>query len=290
VRLADKVAIITGAGSGIGRATAQLFAREGARVVVAEINAETGAETARRIVAAGGVASAIPTDVTESADIQRMIAFAVETYGALHILMNNACWSRALPAVELAEEDWERTIAACLRSVYLGAKYAIPHMIAAGGGSIINISSVNGLITNPGFSAYSAAKAGVLGLTRNLALDYGRQGIRVNAICPGFIASNERSLARLEADPLERRAMIETQVLDRWGRPEDIASAALFLASDESSFMTGATLVVDGGLTIQSPEALVRPSFRRRWRPGVLVLQEEGEEEGARWPGRSGSP
>jgi NAD(P)-dependent dehydrogenase (short-subunit alcohol dehydrogenase family) len=146
-------------------------------------------------------------------------------------------------------------------------------MIAAGGGSIINTSSVNGLVTNPNFSAYSAAKAGVLGLTRNLALDYGRQGIRVNAICPGFIA-NDRMEERLAGDPAERRAMLETQVLDRYGKPEDIAWAALFLASDESSYMTGATMVVDGGLTIQSPEALVRPSFRRRWRPGVLVLDD----------------
>jgi NAD(P)-dependent dehydrogenase (short-subunit alcohol dehydrogenase family) len=204
-----------------------------------------------------------------------MVAHAVATYGALHVLVNNAAWSRALPAVELPEEDWDHTLAACLKAVYLGAKHAIPHMVEAGGGSIVNISSVNGIITNPHFSAYSAAKAGVLGLTRNLALDYGRQGIRVNAICPGFIASNERSRARLEADPVERRAVSETQPIDRYGRPEDIANAALFLASDEASYMTGATMVVDGGLTIQSPEALVRPSFRRRWRPGEVVFADE---------------
>ena len=276
MRLAGKVAIVTGAGSGIGRATARLFAREGARVVIADVNGESGEETARLIAEAGGVADAIQTDVSVSADIQRMIAFAVEKHGALNVLMNNAARSRALPVTELSEEDWDLTLANCLKSVYLGAKYAIPHMIAAGGGSIVNTSSVNGIVTNPSFSAYSAAKAGVLGLTRNLALDYGRQGIRVNAICPGFIA-NDRMEERLAGDPVERRAMLETQVLDRYGKPEDIAWAALFLASDESSYMTGATMVVDGGLTIQSPEALVRPSFRRRWRPGVLVLDDSDQ-------------
>jgi NAD(P)-dependent dehydrogenase (short-subunit alcohol dehydrogenase family) len=276
VRLAGKVAIVTGAGSGIGRATARLFAREGARVVIADVNGESGEETARLIADAGGVARAIPTDVSLSADIQRLISVTVETYGGINVLMNNAARSRALPVTELSEDDWDMTLANCLKSVYLGSKYAIPHMIAAGVGSIINTSSVNGLVTNPSFSAYSAAKAGVLGLTRNLALDYGRHGIRVNAICPGFIA-NDRMEERLASDPAERRAMLETQVIDRYGKPEDIAWAALFLASDESSYMTGATMVVDGGLTIQSPEALVRPSFRRRWRAGVLVLDDSDQ-------------
>ena len=220
--------------------------REGARVVVADVNGESGEETARLIAEAGGVADAIQTDVSVSADIQRMIAFAVEKHGALNVLMNNAARSQALPVTELSEEDWDLTLANCLKSVYLGAKYAIRTDHATGGGSIVNTSSVNGIVTNPSFSAYSAAKAGVLGLTRNLALDYGRQGIRVNAICPGFIA-NDRMEERLAGDPVERRAMLETQVLDRYGKPEDIAWAALFLASDESSYMTGATMVVDGG-------------------------------------------
>jgi NAD(P)-dependent dehydrogenase (short-subunit alcohol dehydrogenase family) len=274
MRLAEKVAIITGAAAGIGKATARLFAREGARVVVADRNAEGGEATVALIRAAGGEASAIPTDVGRSADIRRMVDVTIERYGRINVLVNNAATARSAPAVELSEEDWELTIAATLTSVYRGAKYAIPHMIAAGGGSIVNISSVNGIFSNPSMSAYSAAKAGVLGLTRNLAIDYGLKGIRVNAICPGFIA-NERAEAALERDPLERWAMTETQVLGRYGKPDDIAWAALFLASDESGYMTGATMVVDGGLSIQSPEALVRPSFRRRWRTGLLRLAEE---------------
>lgn len=274
MRLVDKVAIVTGAGSGIGRATARRFAQEGARVVVADINADTAADTVALIAAAGGQAHAVRADVGAVEDIQAMVAAAVATYGALHVLVNNAAWARPGPATELDEADWDRTLAVCLKSVYLGAKYGIPAMLATGGGAIVNISSVNGLITNPHFTAYSAAKAGILGLTRSLALDYGRQNIRVNAICPGFIASNERGLQRLQADPLELQAVTELQPLDRYGRAEDIANAVLFLASDEASYITGATLVVDGGLTIQSPEAIARPSFRRRWRPGVLVRQE----------------
>jgi NAD(P)-dependent dehydrogenase (short-subunit alcohol dehydrogenase family) len=274
VRLAEKVAIVTGAASGIGRATARIFAQEGARVVVADVRPEPGRETVRQIEAAGGTACFVETDVSVASAVEHMVQVAVQTYGRLDVLMNNAASARVRPATELSEEDWTYTIDSCLKSVYLGAKYAIPEMIKIGKGSIINVASVNGLISNPSFSAYSAAKAGVLGLTRNLAIDYGLKGIRVNAICPGFIA-NDAMEERLQHDPLERWAMTETQVLGRYGRPEDIAWAAVYLASDESSYMTGATLVIDGGLTIQSPEALIRPSFRRRWRKGLLVPKEE---------------
>lgn len=274
MRLAEKVAVVTGSGSGIGRATARLFAREGARVIVAERRVETGEETVALIREAGGEATFVETDVTRTPDTQRMIHAAVETYGKLNVLVNNAAMARSTAILDQTEEDWDLTLDACLKSVYRGAKAAIPEMMKAGGGSIVNISSVNGLVTNPGFTAYSAAKAGVLGLTRSLALDYGHVGIRVNAICPGFIANDAMEI-RLNQDAQERWAMLETQPIGRYGKPEDIGWTCVFLASDESGYVTGSTIVVDGGLTIQSPEALVRPSFRRKWRKGVLVQRDE---------------
>jgi len=274
VRLKDKVAIVTGAASGIGRATARIFAQEGATVVIADRRAEPGHETVRLIEDAGGVACFVEADVSVAAQVKRMVGVAVERYGKLDVLVNNAAWSRAQPVTELSEEDWDATIDNCLKSVYLGARYAIPEMIKVGRGAIVNISSANGIISNPSFSAYSAAKAGILGLTRNLAIDYGLKGIRVNAICPGFIATAARE-EQLAQDPLEKWALTETQVVGRYGTPDDVAWAVVYLASDEAGYVTGATIVVDGGLTIQSPEALVRPSFRRRWRKGVLVLKDE---------------
>lgn len=273
MRLADKVAIITGAGSGIGRATARIFAREGAKVVVAEVRDEPGRETVQLIQTDGGTATFIHTDVTRASEVKQLVETTVEVYGRLDILVNNAAASRSRPVTELSEEDWDYTLDACLKSIYLGAKYAIPAMLRNGRGAIVNVSSVNGLISNPSFSAYSAAKAGVLGLTRNLAIDYGLQGIRVNAICPGFIA-NDLMEERLAEDDLEKWAVTETQPVGRYGKPEDVAWAAVYLASDEAGYVTGATIIVDGGLTIQSPEALVRPSFRRRWRTGVLIPRE----------------
>ena len=203
-----------------------------------------------------------------------MVRHAVDTYGRLDVLVNNAATARLGPVADLSEEDWDRTQDVCLKAVYMGSKYAIPEMIKSGGGAIVNISSVNGIITNPHFAAYSAAKAGMLGLTRSIALDYGLQGIRANVICPGFIA-NERGVQRLATDPQEEWAMSEMQPIGRYGKPEDVAYMALYLASDESGYVTGATFVIDGGLTIQSPEALVRPTFRRRWRKGILVPKDE---------------
>jgi len=275
MRLTDKVAIVTGSASGIGRATARIFAREGAKVVVVtDKRVELGQETVRLIEEAGGTAAFVQTDVGVSADVRRMVEFAVGTFGKLNVLVNNAAGIAFGPVVDLSEEGWDHTLRVCLKSVFLGAKYAIPEMIKAGGGSIINISSTNAIVSNPHLPAYSAAKAGILGLTRNLAIDYGLKGIRVNAICPGFIAV-ERDEVWLGKDELNTWASNETQVVGRGGKPEDIAWAAVYLASDESSYTTGSTMVVDGGLSIQSPEALVRPMFRRAWRKGVLVLKED---------------
>lgn len=244
-RLKDKVALVTGGGSGIGRATCLLFAREGARVVVADFAAEGGAETARQIAAAGGTASFVEADVSRSADVRRMIDVTIETHGRLDVLFNNAGIEG--PAARLAdysEDDWARVIAVDLTAVYLGMKHAIPKMIAQGGGVILNTASVAGLVGFPGSSAYGAAKAGVVNLTRIAAIEYASKKIRVNCICPGIIST---PMAERVMEGRDREALDRMQPAGRVGRPEEIAAAALFLASDESSFATGAPFVVDGG-------------------------------------------
>ena len=244
-RLKDKVALVTGGGSGIGRATCLLFAREGARVVVADFAAEGGAETARQIAAAGGTASFVEADVSRSADVRRMIDVTIETHGRLDVLFNNAGIEG--PAARLAdysEDDWARVIAVDLTAVYLGMKHAIPKMIAQGGGVILNTASVAGLVGFPGSSAYGAAKAGVVNLTRIAAIEYASKKIRVNCICPGIIST---PMAERVMEGRDREALDRMQPAGRVGRPEEIAAAALFLASDESSYATGAPFVVDGG-------------------------------------------
>jgi len=272
-RLQGKVAVVTGAGPGIGRAIPQVFAREGARVTLVDVQLRAAEETAEGIRAAGGDALVVQGDASSSKDWRATVEQTVQRFGRLDILVNGASWSRAVPAVDLEEEEWDRSIAVTLKSVYLGAKYCIPEMLKGGGGAIVNISSANGLVSNPGFASYSAAKSGVIGLTRNLAIDYGLQGIRVNAICPGLII-NARTEARIQADEAEARGSRDPYLVGRWGRPEDVAFAALYLASDEAAFVTGTVLAVDGGLTCQSPEATTRPSFRRRWRKDVAVIRD----------------
>jgi NAD(P)-dependent dehydrogenase (short-subunit alcohol dehydrogenase family) len=263
-RLAGKIAIITGAASGIGLVIARTFVTHGASVVIADVN-PAGQGVAEAIRRDGGDAAFVRADVADPGDVGRVVA-AAEAFGRLNVVVNNAAWTREANVVALTEEVWDRTVDVCLKSAYLVAKAAIPVM-QHGGGSIVNISSVNGIVTNPGFAAYSAAKAGLLGLTRNLALEYGFARVRVNAICPGIIATDAFH-ELIQGDPPEREAARRVQPLPDWGTPEDVALAAVYLASDESRFMTGATLVLDGGLTIQSPEGILRPTFRRRWPPG----------------------
>jgi NAD(P)-dependent dehydrogenase (short-subunit alcohol dehydrogenase family) len=281
MRLDGKVAIIAGAAwGGIGAATAYRFAQEGARVVVTTRRREDKLrETVERIRGIGGTALPVMGDVAEPETWERSVGLALERLGALTTLVHNAAQTTAKPLADVSLEEWERGLAVTLGGPFLGARYCIPAMMRAGGGSIVLISTVNATITNPNFGPYSTAKAGVNALARSIALDYGRYGIRANAIAPGQIVG-EREAQRLAADPAEDRASRDCYPLGRYGRPEEIANVALFLASDEASFVTGIALTADGGLTLQSPEALVRPSFRRRWRDDVLVPQPPSEGPG----------
>lgn len=248
--LQDKVALVTGAGSGIGEATARLFGTEGARVVVADIRAEAAQATARAIVEAGGIALPLRADVTQAQEVEAMIQTTVRTYGGLDVLCNNAGIGVHGDVVELAEQDWDRVIDLNLKGVFLGCKYAIPQMMQRGGGSIINTASIMGLVGGSLSAVYPASKGAVVLLTKNAALDYARYNIRVNCICPGHIETP--LLQRLFAREPERRAqLLQRYPLGRLGQASDIAQAALFLASEESSFVTGSALVVDGGYTAQ---------------------------------------
>ena len=244
-RLKNKVAIITGGGSGIGRATSLLFAREGAKVIVADYMAEGGNDTVRQIKAVSGEATFVQADVSQSAEVRTLIATAVRAYGRVDVLFNNAGIEG--PSAKLAnykEEDWDRVIAIDLTAVYLGMKYVIPEMIKQGGGVIISTASVAGMVGFPGSGAYAAAKAGVINLTRLAALEYADKNIRVNCICPGVIST---PMVDRVMGSRPRENAIRLEPIGRLGQPEDIANAALFLASDESAFATGAPFIIDGG-------------------------------------------
>ena len=251
MRLAGKVAIITGGATGIGRATALRFAQEGAKVVIANRTEKTGEETVRRIAEGGGQAVWVRTDISVDADAKHMADVAVDRYGRLDVLFNNAAIQTFGTAVTLDVAKWDELLSTNLKGMYLGAKHAIPHMIAQGGGSIINHSSVLGLVGDPELVAYCASKAGILGLTRSMAQAHGRQNVRVNALCPGDVETYiVRQYFDEQPDPDEaRRYVSEQYALGRIAQPEEIANVALFLASDESSFITGASIAVDGGLT-----------------------------------------
>jgi NAD(P)-dependent dehydrogenase (short-subunit alcohol dehydrogenase family) len=247
MRLKDKVALITGAGSGMGRATATLFAREGARVAVVDVNAAGAEETVRRITSAGGEALAIRADVSNSEDASAMVSGAVKKFGGLDIIYNNAgIEGEGRFTSEVTEEQFDRVIAINLRGVWLGMKYALPELVKRGGGVVISTASIAGLIGLRGSVAYSAAKAGVIGMTRVVAVEYGRYNIRANCICPGFIhteMADRVSGGRGFSDEFTRRA----SVFRRMGKPEEIAQTALFLASDDCPFATGQPFVIDGG-------------------------------------------
>jgi NAD(P)-dependent dehydrogenase (short-subunit alcohol dehydrogenase family) len=241
---------------GIGGATARRLAQDGARVLIADIAAEAAASNAEGIRAAGGTAEALTVDVGTADGVQNMVEHAVDRWGRLDVIVNNA-YSGALrgDAVELPEENWDRAMDVGLKAMYRAAKHAVPHMRKTGGGAMVNISSVHGLLVAPGWLAYETLKAAVIGLTRQLAAEYGPDGIRVNAICPGHIVT-ERGRAQWEAHSDGLRFFEQHYPLRRTGVPDDIANAVSFLCSDQASFITGHALVVDGGMTIQLQENL----------------------------------
>lgn len=249
-RLAGKVAVITGAASGIGAATAIRFAHEGAAVVVADLNAEGGNAVVAKCAAAGGHACFQRADVSQESDIKALIDRALREYGRLDVVFNNAGIGGAIgPIEETSVDDWDRTQAVLLRAVFLGIKHAVLPMRRQGGGSIISTASVAGLRGAAGPHSYSAAKAGVINLTRSAAIELAKDRIRVNCICPGGINTPLISGRIPGGEPVTAQFMATIQPIPRAGVPDDIANMALYLASDESSFVTGAAMVVDGGFT-----------------------------------------
>ncbi len=250
MRLDGKVALITGAASGIGLETARRFAAEGAAVVCADLDGEGAERTVAELTEAGGRATGLGADVSSGADAERMVAVAEESYGALHVAFNNAgiMMSADGAAESTAEDVWDTTMAVNLKGVFLGCKFQIPALRRAGGGSIINTASFVALMgaATPQV-AYTASKGGVLAMTRELAVIHAREGIRVNALCPGPLRT-ELLMKFLDTDEKKQRRLVHIP-MGRFGEAKEMADAALFLASDESSFTTGTEFVVDGGIT-----------------------------------------
>jgi len=256
MRLESKVALITGGGSGIGRACAEMFAREGARVAVSDISLERAQATTQFVTSHGGEAIAISGDVSVGDDAQNMVSATVEKFGKLDVLVNSAGVSarNAMPKGSSPEEVWDKVIDVNLKGTYMVSWHAMPEMAKSGGGSIINLSSIMGLVGYPvgmggGFNPYNPSKGGVLQFTRNLAIDSASKNVRVNCICPGYVETDLTSALTKDAEALSRLETLHP--IGRLGQPEEIAYVALYLASDESGFVTGTPLVVDGGYTAQ---------------------------------------
>ena len=252
MRLQDKVAVITGAGGGMGRTAAQMFASEGARIVVAEFSEAAGRDTVRLVEEAGGQATFVKTDVSAEADAKGMIEHAVATYGRVDVLYNNA---GVMPeadhsVIDTSVEAWDQVMAVNVRGTFLGCKYAIPVMLEQGAGSVINISSFVAILgcSNPQ-DAYTASKGAVLALTKSLAVQFGPRGVRSNAICPGPVET-PLLMDWLVKDEEAKRIRLARNPTGRFGKPEEIVYMAMYLASDESRWTNGAAMVVDGGITV----------------------------------------
>lgn len=257
--LSGQVAVVTGGAAGIGGATARRLAADGAKVLIADINSEAAQANASRIIQAGGDAGVVVADMGKSVDISAMIDTAVERWGRLDILVNNAYSPTAAHDTDIpdtTEEAWDSGLDVMVKALFLATKHATPHMEQNGGGNIVNISSVHGLLQSPGFLVYEASKSAVIGMTRQMAVELGPRGIRVNAICPGHIVTENIHEHMWQQNSSGYAFFEEQYPLRRCGKPEEIASAIAFLCSREASFITGHHLVVDGGLSIQLQENL----------------------------------
>lgn len=248
MKLANRVAVITGAGGGIGRACAREFAKEGARVVIADINSAGARETLQQIQSAGGDAVVVETDVASPDSVQNLVAKTLSAYAQVDVLLNNAAIQVNKTVEDTTVEEWNREIAVNLGGVFLCSKFFLPHLRKTRG-AIINMASVNGYFVEPMCAGYCATKAAIIGLTKAMAIDHGKEGIRVNCICPGYVdAGLAWGYFEAQPDPAAARAAAgKLHALWRIGRPEEVARVAVFLASDAASFMTGSAVVVDGG-------------------------------------------
>jgi NAD(P)-dependent dehydrogenase (short-subunit alcohol dehydrogenase family) len=256
MKLRDRVAVITGAGSGIGRACAIEFAREGASVAVVDIDASTARETVRLIERAGGIARSFETDVSRAESVERLVADVCTTFQRVDVLLNNAAIQVNKTVEDTSVEEWNREIAVNLGGVFLCSKFFMP-LLRTNRGCIVNMSSVNGFFVEPFCAGYCATKAAIIALTKAMAIDHGKEGIRVNCICPGYIdAGLAEGYFQAQPDPAAARlAAGKLHALWRIGRPEEVARVAVFLSSDDASFMTGSAVVVDGGFGSGLPPA-----------------------------------